>query len=170
MSSSLNPACPAGRRRLKIFSLKSLLPELTRQKKTGKKIVFTNGCFDVLHAGHTRYLQKARQLGDLLVVGLNSDASVRKLKGPGRPVNPEGARAEVLAALECVDYVVPFSEETPLNLIERVRPHILVKGGDWKKSSIVGAAAVESYGGRVRTIPFVEGFSSTRTLEKIKKL
>ena len=155
---------------VKIFSLKLLLPELGRQKKSGKKIVFTNGCFDVLHAGHTRYLQKARQLGDLLVVGLNTDASVRKLKGPGRPVNPEEARAEVLAALESVDYVVPFSEETPLRLIERLRPHFLVKGGDWKKSSIAGADTVASYGGRVRTIPFIKGFSTTGILKKIERL
>ena len=143
---------------------------LNKYRRAGKKIVFTNGCFDILHVGHARYLQKARRLGDLLVVGINSDTSVKKLKGPGRPVNPEGARAEVLAALSCVDYVVSFSEDTPLKLIERVRPHFLVKGGDWSKADIVGADAVESYGGHVRTIPFVPGFSSSRTLEKIKKL
>ena len=158
-------------RRVKILSLKSLLPALQRQKRTGKKIVFTNGCFDVLHAGHTRYLQKARTLGDLLVVALNSDESVRRLKkGPGRPVNPESARAEVLAALESVDYVVLFNEPTPLRLIEQIRPQVLVKGGDWRKDQIVGAVQVESYGGRVKTVPYVKGHSTTGMLEKIQKL
>ena len=163
MSSSPN-------RRLKIRSLQTLLPILARQTKAGKKIVFTNGCFDVLHVGHTRYLQKASGLGDLLVVGVNTDASVKKLKGPGRPVNREAARAEVLSALECVDYVVLFSEPTPLRLIESVRPHVLVKGGDWRKQQIVGWKFVESYGGKVRSLPFVKGFSTTRTLEKIRAL
>ena len=154
----------------KILSRASLPSFLEDQKRSLDKIVFTNGCFDVLHVGHTRYLSEARALGDVLVIGLNSDLSVRKLKGPGRPVNTEKARAEVLAALECVDYIVPFSEDTPLDLIKRIRPHYLVKGGDWRKENIVGAQIVESYGGHVRTIPFVKGFSTTRTLDKIKKL
>ena len=158
-------------RRAKILPLRSLVAELGRQRKTGKKIVFTNGCFDVLHVGHTRYLQKARSMGDLLVVGLNSDASVRRLKkGPGRPVNSENARAEVLAALECVDHVTIFGESTPLKLIQALRPHVLVKGGDWAKNKIVGADVVESYGGCVKTVPFVQGFSTTGTLTKIQKL
>lgn len=157
-------------KRLKILSLKSFLPLLSRQRREGKRAVFTNGCFDVLHVGHTRYLQKARSLGDILIIGLNSDASVRKLKGPGRPVNSEDARAEVLAALECVDYIVLFTEDTPQRLIRSLRPDFLVKGGDWEKSKIAGADFVQSYGGKVKTIPFVQGFSSTSTLQKIQKL
>ena len=156
---------------IKVKTLSQLKRALTKERHAGKKIVFTNGCFDILHVGHTRYLQKARSLGDALVVGVNSDASVRRLrKGPGRPVNPERARAEVLAALECVDYVVLFPEDTPLHLIRSIRPHTLVKGGDWKKSRVVGADVVESAGGRVRVLPFVRGFSTTRTLKKIQKL
>ena len=171
MSSFLSPAYRSGRRRAKILPLRSLMAALDRQKKTGKKVVFTNGCFDVLHVGHTRYLQKARSMGDRLVIGVNSDASVRQLKkGPGRPVNSENARAEVLAALECVDYIVIFGEPTPLRLIQNLRPDVLVKGGDWAKHKIVGAEAVESYGGRVKTVPFVQGFSTTRTLAKIQRL
>ena len=153
----------------KIFSLKTLLPVLTRKNRTGKKIVFTNGCFDILHVGHVRYLQKARTLGDVLVVGLNADSSVKKIKGAGRPVNSQRARAEVLAALECVDYIVFFSGSTPLELIRAIRPQVLVKGGDWRKDKIVGAALVEAGGGLVRTLPFVPGFSTTRVLGKISK-
>ena len=154
----------------KIKKLSSLKKVLTRRRKAGEKIVFTNGCFDVLHVGHTRYLQKARALGDVLVIGLNTDRSVQKLKGMGRPVNPENNRAEVLGALECVDYVVLFSEDTPLRLIRTLRPDFLVKGGDWSKESIVGKGVVESYGGHVKTIPFVKGFSTTGVLKKMIKL
>ena len=135
-----------------------------------KKVVFTNGCFDILHKGHVTYLQKARKLGDVLVVGINSDASVRRLKGPDRPVNNEKDRAFILGALECVDKVVMFSEDTPEKLIRRIRPDVLVKGGDWKKKDVVGAPFVESYGGTVRLIPFVKGFSTTGLLAKIQKL
>ena len=135
-----------------------------------KKVVFTNGCFDILHKGHVTYLQKARKLGDVLVVGINSDASVRRLKGPDRPVNNEKDRAFILGALECVDKVVMFSEDTPEKLIRRIRPDVLVKGGDWKKKDVVGALFVESYGGTVRLIPFVKGFSTTGLLAKIQKL
>jgi len=135
-----------------------------------KKIVFTNGCFDILHKGHVTYLQKARKLGDMLVVGINSDASVKRLKGPDRPVNGEKDRAFVLAALDCVDKVVMFSEDTPESLIRKIRPDVLVKGGDWKKKDVVGASFVESYGGKVRLIPFVKGFSTTGLLAKIQKL
>ena len=163
MSSCLRPA-------RKILSRTALKAFLRHQKKAGKKIVFTNGCFDVLHVGHTRYLGQASALGDILIIGLNTDSSVRKLKGPMRPVNSEKARAEVLAALECVDCIVLFSQATPLRLIQEVRPDFLVKGGDWVKENIVGADVVLSYGGRVKTIPFVKGFSSTRTLEKLKRL
>ena len=155
--------------RPKIFPLKALLPVLARETRAGKKIVFTNGCFDILHVGHVRYLQKARTLGDLLVVGVNADSSVKKIKGPGRPVNSQRARAEVLAALECVDFIVFFASSTPLELIRSVRPQVLVKGGDWPKHKIVGAALVEAGGGLVRTLPFIPGFSTTRVLGKIRK-
>ena len=133
-----------------------------------QKIVFTNGCFDVLHYGHVRYLAQARQLGDLLVVGLNSDASVRRLKGEGRPINPEQARAFVLAALEMVDYVCLFEEDTPYNLISAVQPDVLVKGGDYAIDNIVGGDIVKKRNGEVVVLPFVEGYSSTRIIEKSK--
>ena len=133
-----------------------------------RKVVFTNGCFDVLHYGHIRYLLEARKLGDLLVIGLNSDDSVRRLKGPTRPVNGEKERAFVLAALACVDYVVVFEEDTPEELIKVVRPDVLVKGGDYAIENIVGADFVQRNGGIVTTIPFVEGFSSTRIIAKLK--
>ena len=130
--------------------------------------MFTNGCFDILHAGHVTYLEKAKRLGDILVVGLNSDSSVRRIKGPGRPVNPEGDRARVIAALEAVDFVTLFSEDTPLNLICELRPNILVKGADWKKGQIVGAKEVQSWGGKVKQIPLVPGRSTSAILEKMK--
>ena len=135
-----------------------------------KKIVFTNGCFDILHKGHVSYLQKAKKLGDVLIVGMNTDASIRRLKGSGRPVNHEKDRAFVLSSLACVDRVVFFKENTPEKLIRKVRPDVLVKGGDWKKKDVVGASFVESYGGSVRLIPFVKGFSTTGILGKIQKL
>ena len=133
-----------------------------------QKIVFTNGCFDVLHFGHVHYLLQAKELGDILVVGLNSDDSVRRLKGPSRPINGENERAFVLAALACVDYVVVFEEDTPKELIETVRPDVLVKGGDYALDQIVGADFVTKNGGTVTTLPFVEGFSSTRIIEQLK--
>ncbi len=132
-----------------------------------QKIVFTNGCFDVLHFGHVHYLQQAKRLGDLLVVGLNSDESVRRLKGPSRPVNGEMERAYVLGALSCVDYVVVFEEDTPENLIQVVKPDVLVKGGDYQIGDIVGADFVMANGGVVTTVPFVEGYSSTQIIEKL---
>ena len=135
-----------------------------------KKIVFTNGCFDLLHKGHVTYLQKARKLGDMLIVGINSDASVKRLKGADRPVNNEKDRAFVLGALDCVDKVVMFSEDTPEKLIRKIRPDVLVKGGDWKKENVVGGPFVESYGGKVRLIQFVKGFSTSGLLAKIQKL
>lgn len=134
-----------------------------------RKVVFTNGCFDILHYGHISYLAQARQLGDMLVVGLNSDASVRRLKGPSRPVNPQEARAFVLSALEMVDYVVFFEEDTPYNIITRVKPDILVKGGDYEIDNIVGGDFVRSRGGQVLTIPFEEGFSTSSILDNLKK-
>lgn len=134
-----------------------------------QKIVFTNGCFDILHRGHATYLAQARQMGDLLVVGLNSDASVRRLKGPERPVNDEQSRALLLAALEMVDYVVLFEEDTPYNLILKVKPDLLVKGGDYDIDNIVGADFVRQRGGEVRTIPFVQGFSSSSIIDHLKQ-
>ncbi len=134
-------------------------------KKEGKRVVFTNGCFDLIHVGHVRYLSEARRLGDLLLVGLNSDSSVSAIK-PGRPVTPEEERAEVLAALSMVDFVVLFSEETPYELIKEVRPDVLVKGADWKAEDIVGNDIVSD----VRTISFVEGISTTGIIKKIKGL
>lgn len=137
-------------------------------KRHGQKIVFTNGCFDVLHFGHVHYLLQAKALGDILVIGLNSDDSVRRLKGPTRPINGENERAFVLAALVFVDYVTLFEEDTPEELIKVVRPDVLVKGGDYTLDNIVGADFVTQNGGTVTTIPFVEGFSSTRIIEKLK--
>jgi len=131
-----------------------------------KRLVFTNGCFDILHRGHVYYLSKAREMGDVLVIGLNTDASVRRLKGQGRPVNGEGARAEVLAALVMVDYIVPFGEDTPLELIKAVKPQVLVKGGDYRVEDIVGHEQVRSWGGEVCTVPLVEGYSTSSILGK----
>ena len=135
-----------------------------------QKIVFTNGCFDVLHFGHVHYLLEAKKLGDVLVVGLNSDDSVRRLKGPSRPINGEKERAFVLAALSFVDYVVLFDEDIPENLIKTVRPDVLVKGGDYALDQIVGADFVRQNGGTVTTIPFVEGYSSTQIIEQLKTI
>ena len=135
-----------------------------------QKIVFTNGCFDVLHFGHVHYLLEAKKLGDILVVGLNSDNSVRRLKGLARPINGEKERAFVLAALSCVDYVVLFEEDTPENLIKIVQPDVLVKGGDYAIDQIVGADFVMQNGGTVTTIPFVEGYSSTQIIEQLKTI
>ena len=132
-----------------------------------RKVVFTNGCFDVLHRGHVTYLAQAHELGDCLVVGLNSDTSVRRLKGENRPINNENDRAFVLAALSSVNYIILFEEDTPKKLIERVRPDILVKGGDYLIDNIVGADFVLENGGQVLTIPFVDGYSSTKTIQAL---
>lgn len=136
--------------------------------RKNRKIVFTNGCFDILHVGHIRYLKEAKSLGDILVVGVNTDNSVKKLKGPARPIQNENDRAEILSSLESVDFVVLFSEETPEKLIHSVRPDILVKGGDWKIQDIVGSDFVLSYGGEVRSLQFVNGKSTTSIIEKTK--
>ncbi len=138
-------------------------------KRNGRRMVFTNGCFDLLHPGHIQSLEQARALGDALVVGLNSDKSVRELKGPGRPVFPELERAEILAALECVDAVVIFDELTPRSVIAALLPDVLVKGGDWPSNQIVGREEVEAAGGRVVSIPVVPGYSTTAILEKIRQ-
>lgn len=134
-----------------------------------RRVVFTNGCFDVLHRGHAVYLAKARDLGDLLVVGLNSDGSVRRLKGPSRPVNSQDDRAFLLASLACVDFVIIFDEDTPEQLIHHIRPNLLVKGGDYSLDNIVGADFVQQNGGIVTTIPFVDGYSTTHTIQKMSK-
>ena len=134
----------------------------------GRRIVFTNGCFDILHAGHAQYLRRAAALGDVLVVGLNSDASVRRLKGEGRPVQRQRDRAYLLASLACVSFVVVFPEDTPAKLIEAVVPHVLVKGADWKGKEIVGGAFVRSHGGAVKTIRFLPGRSTTSIIARAK--
>lgn len=140
-----------------------------REKRKGRLVVFTNGCFDLLHPGHIRGLEQARELGDVLIVGLNSDASVRQLKGEGRPVLPERERAEILAALGCVDAVVIFHELTPRETIAKLLPDVLVKGGDWPGDQIVGREEVEAAGGRVVSVPLVPGYSTTEILRKIRE-
>jgi D-beta-D-heptose 7-phosphate kinase/D-beta-D-heptose 1-phosphate adenosyltransferase len=153
----------------KVLPQEQLISVIARERAKGKRIVFTNGCFDLLHVGHTRYLQAAKSLGDLLVVGVNTDASVRSLeKAPDRPIVPEAQRAEVLAALGCVDFVVLFAEPDPGRLIEAIRPDVLVKGGDWAPDKIVGRDVVEARGGVVRTIPLVPGMSTTALLQRIR--
>lgn len=148
-------------------SLSLLVAELADLQRD-RAIVFTNGCFDILHVGHVRYLKEARALGDILVVGLNTDASVRRIKGPNRPVQDENSRAEILASLACVDYVVLFDEETPDALIRTIKPRWLVKGGDYTIDRIVGTDFVQSYGGKVKVLPFSVGHSTTSIIEKMK--
>jgi len=157
------------RRSAKITSSASLKRRLTMERRQGKRIVFTNGCFDLIHPGHVRYLRAAKKLGDVLVVALNSDASVRRLKGASRPLVGEQDRCEVVAALEMVDYVTLFGQDTPYDLIKLLQPDILVKGGDWKTDQIVGADVVRAAGGRVRSLQFADGYSTTRLLERAKK-
>lgn len=151
----------------KIKNLDVLAGIIEAEKAQGKRIVFTNGCFDLLHVGHVKYLQKARSYGDILVLGLNSDASVRRLKGEKRPLIGEAERAHILAALDCVDYVVIFDEDTPLRLIETLKPSVLVKGGDYTPDRVVGKELVESWGGRVELVTFVDGRSTSGIIEKI---
>ena len=152
----------------KIYTRAALATKCETIGAEGKKIVFTNGCFDLLHYGHLHYLAQARDLADRLVVGLNSAASVRRLKGPSRPINDELTRTHLLAALEVVDAVVVFEEDTPLNLIRLVEPEVLVKGGDWQPEQIVGSADVLARGGQVRSLPFVTGYSTTNIEQKIR--
>jgi D-beta-D-heptose 7-phosphate kinase/D-beta-D-heptose 1-phosphate adenosyltransferase len=151
----------------KVRSRESLLAELNGRRALGQRVAFTNGCFDVLHAGHVQYLQEARAQADLLVVGLNSDAGVRMLKGPNRPINAVEDRALVLAALEAVDYLVLFDDPTPLELIQTLRPDVLVKGADYRRENVVGADFVESFGGRVYLARLREGYSTTRLLKSL---
>jgi rfaE bifunctional protein nucleotidyltransferase chain/domain len=152
-----------------ILTIEEAILRFGREKRNGRRVVFTNGCFDLLHPGHILSLEQARALGDALIVGLNSDGSVRQLKGSGRPVLPERERAEILAALECVDAVVIFHELTPREVIACLLPDLLVKGGDWPGDQIVGREEVEAAGGRVVSIPVVPGYSTTEILRKIRE-
>lgn len=152
--------------RQKILTWEALDSWLAYWRFLEQRIVFTNGCFDILHLGHVTYLEEAAKLGDVLIVGLNSDDSVRRLKGPMRPIQPQEARARILAALEFVEAVVIFEEDTPLRLIEKVSPDVLVKGGDYTVDTVVGADFVRSRGGEVVILPLVEGYSTTQLIEK----
>lgn len=154
----------------KLLTNSEIAGEASRLKKAGKRIVFTNGCFDILHAGHVRYLAAAKEEGDILVVGLNSDESVGIIKGEKRPVIPQEQRAEVLSGLSCVDYVVFFDEPDPLNLIKTIVPDVIVKGGDWVEDDIIGAAFVKSTGGRVVRISVVPGISTSSIIKRIIEL
>ena len=154
----------------KILPLARAFEVIDDLRRLGKRVVFTNGCFDLLHPGHTRYLAEARKLGDVLVVAVNSDRSVRVLKGPGRPIMPEDERADILAALEAVSYVTIFDDLTPQAVIARMLPHVLVKGGDWGPMEIVGRAEVEAAGGRVVSIPVVPGHSTSSIIQAATKL
>ncbi len=151
-----------------ILDPQALRRERERLRREGRRVVFTNGCFDLLHPGHIRFLQQAKALGDVLIVAINSDASVRALKGPGRPIFPQRERAEMLAALEAVDYVTIFDDLTPRALIADLLPDVLVKGGDWRPEEIVGREEVEAAGGRVLSLPYYEGYSTTRLIERIR--
>jgi rfaE bifunctional protein nucleotidyltransferase chain/domain len=155
--------------RKKIKDLSSLKKEIEALKTQGKRIVFTNGCFDLLHPGHMRYLYAARQMGDYLVVAVNTDRSVKAIKGASRPVQSQDERTELLAALSFVDAVVLFEEDNPLKLIQHLVPDVLVKGGDWTEDKIIGADVVKRAGGVVKSLPFVTGYSTTALIEKIRK-
>ncbi len=154
----------------KICTLEEAKKNCIALKNSGKRIVFTNGCFDILHPGHARYLSSARDLGDFLIVALNSDRSVQAVKGSKRPIFPEQMRAELLAALECVNSVLIFDEDNPLRVIKYLLPHILVKGGDWQEDRIIGADVVKAGGGEVRRVPFVKGYSTSDIIKKIAQL
>ena len=151
------------------YHLESSIDAIKSDKKYNKKIVFTNGCFDILHVGHIRYLSEAKSLGDILVVGINSDESVKNLKGPSRPINSLSDRSLLLSELVCVDYVVSFKEQTPLKLIKMIMPDILVKGGDYTLENVVGSNEVIDTGGKVELLKFHDGYSSTNYIDKIKK-
>lgn len=154
----------------RVVAQDELIVLVAEAKRNGRRVVFTNGCFDLLHPGHIRCLEQARALGDLLIVAINSDASVRNLKGDGRPVIPQDERAEVVAALAAVDYVVIFDALTPRNLIARLLPDVVVKGGDWRPDEIVGREEVEAAGGQVVSVPLEPGYSTTEILERIRRL
>jgi D-glycero-beta-D-manno-heptose 1-phosphate adenylyltransferase len=153
-----------------IFSnIKNFYDILKNMKKEQKKIVFTNGCFDIIHRGHIYILSESKKLGDILILGLNSDSSIRRIKGPQRPINSEEDRAYVLDNIKSVDYVVLFEEDTPYNLIENILPDFLVKGGDWEADKIVGSDILRKYGGKVISIPYIDDFSTSSIIKKIKE-
>lgn len=154
---------------VKIKSLTEAREQVQRWRSEGKKIVFTNGCFDIIHMGHVDYLEKARNLGDVLIVGLNTDDSVSRFKGPERPIQDQHSRSRIMASFQFVDMVVFFNEDTPFDLISALLPNILVKGSDYLAENIVGADVVKNHGGVVKTLDFVPGYSTTRIVEKIKK-
>ncbi len=156
-----------GLRRGRLLSRRALVRQLAGHRRRGQRIAFTNGCFDLLHAGHVHYLERVRQLADCLVVGINSDASMRRLKGPGRPLVPARDRARVLAALRAVDYVTVFTDDTPLALIRAIRPDVLAKGADWAAQEIVGRDVVRRAGGRGVQVPMVPGRSTSRLVQRI---
>jgi rfaE bifunctional protein nucleotidyltransferase chain/domain len=153
----------------KIKTLANLAKIIAKLKKSKKKIVFTNGCFDLIHRGHVNYLQTAKKKGDILVVAINSDASIKQLKGESRPINCQLDRSELIAALESVDYVTIFTQSTPLEVIKKIKPDVLVKGADWKASDIVGADILKQYGGKIAREKFLSGYSTTKLIEKIAK-
>jgi len=154
----------------KIYPHEELKREILQLKGEGKRIVFTNGCFDILHVGHVYLLREAKKMGDVLVVAVNSDASIKEIKGEKRPIIPQEERLEMLAALEMVDYVTLFAETTPQRLIEYLRPDVLVKGGDWANKEVVGAQEVATWGGKVVIIPLMEGLSTSKLIERILRL
>ncbi|MCM8791754.1 MAG: D-glycero-beta-D-manno-heptose 1-phosphate adenylyltransferase [Candidatus Omnitrophica bacterium] len=153
----------------KIVNLKKLKKILLIKRKKNKTVAFTNGCFDILHYGHIKYLKKAKELADILIVGINTDASIKKIKGNDRPINPLKHRMEVIAALEVIDYVISFPETTPSNLIKTIKPDVLIKGGDWEKRNVVGADIVKKYNGKIVIIPYIKGVSTTNIIRKIVK-
>ena len=155
---------------VKLFELENLLEELDSLREQNRKVVFTNGCFDLIHAGHVTYLRQAKSYGDVLIIGLNSDSSLKKLKGPGRPILDQYDRARILGAFEFVDYIVLFDEDTPEDLIKAVKPDVLVKGRDYGIEDIVGADFVTSYGGEVKRCPLVKGKSTSELIKKIKEI
>ena len=155
---------------MKIKTLEEILPLVSDLKKLNKKIVFTNGCFDIIHAGHVQYLEDARALGDVLIVGMNSDSSVKIIKDSSRPIISEEERAIVVSGLSSVSYIIFFEEDTPYNLIKKIMPNVLVKGGDWKPKDIVGSDIVSATGGEVKSLMFRNGISTTEIINRIKKL
>ena len=157
------------KRNPKIVGRSALVKIVQRLRKDGKTIAFTNGCFDILHYGHVSYLQQAKKGNRVLIIGLNSDASTRRLKGPGRPINPEKTRGEVLGALACVDYVTVFGEDTPHKLIRALQPDVLIKGADWKGKEVIGSDVVLARGGRVEFVRYEDHFSTTGTIRKIMR-
>jgi D-beta-D-heptose 7-phosphate kinase/D-beta-D-heptose 1-phosphate adenosyltransferase len=156
--------------RKKVMSIAEAVAFVDQLRRLGKNVVFTNGVFDLLHPGHARYLEAARREGDALIVGVNSDRSVRAIKGPCRPINPETERAEVLAALKCVDAIVVFGEDDPQQIISRLQPDVLVKGSDWAPDAIIGRETVEARGGRIVRIPLAEGYSTSAIIRRIQEL